>query len=142
MLIVKHTEATTAPAHVIWKIWADVENWNSWDHAIEYSRLEGPFAIGTTGVLKPKGASPVRMHITALEHNKSFVDEAKLPLAKIIVSHFMTESAGKTQVTHQIEMTGPLAFFFAIIIGRGMKKDLPVEMKSMIKKAEKMHAGV
>jgi hypothetical protein len=35
----------------------------------------------------------------------------------------------KTWVTHQIKMTGPLAFVFAYLIGRPMKKNLPQEMQ-------------
>ena len=55
----------------------------------------------------------------------------------LIVKHTV-ETNGKTHVTHQIEMTGPLAFFFAFVIGRNMKKNLPQEMKAMIKKAESL----
>lgn len=32
-----------------------------------------------------------------------------------MISHFLTESEGQTWVTHQIEMTGPLAFVFAYL---------------------------
>ncbi len=42
-------------------------------------------------------------------------------------------------MTHQIEMTGPLAFFFAFVIGRSMKKNLPQQMAAMIKKAENLN---
>lgn len=138
MLIVKHTVETTASPEAIWEIWQDVTNWNTWDHGIEFSTINGPFKAGTTGTLKPKGGPLVHTKITAVEPNKMFVDEAKLPLARIIVSHFLTKSNGRTQVTHKIEMTGPLAFFFAIVIGRNMKKNLPQEMTAMIKKAESL----
>lgn len=67
---------------------------------------------------------------------KSFVDESKLPGARIIMSHTLTESAGRLLLTHQIEMKGPLAFLFAYLIGRTMKKNLPIEMRALITKAE------
>lgn len=76
--------------------------------------------------------------MTSVEPNKKFVDEAKLTFARIIVSHFLTETNGKTCVTHKIEMMGPLAFFFALVIGRDMKKNLPLEMAAMVKKAESL----
>ncbi len=136
MLIIKHTVETKALPKVIWQIWQDVENWNTWDHGIEFSTSNGPFVAGTTGTLKPKGGPLVRTKLTCVEPMKMFVDESKLFLARIIVSHYLTESAGKTQVTHQIEMKGPLAFLFAYLIGRTMKKNLPQEMQAMIKKAE------
>ncbi len=136
MLIVKHTLETTASPETIFGIWQDVKNWNTWDCGIEYSAIEGPFEAGTKGSLKPKGGPLVHTKIALVEVNRAFVDESKLPLAKIIVSHYIAEAHGRTQVTHQVEMTGPLAFFFAVVIGRGMKKGLPKAMEAMIKKAE------
>lgn len=136
MLIIKHTVETTASPEQVWNIWQDVSNWNSWDHGIEYSTINGPFKEGTTGNIKPKGGPLLQTKLTSVVPMKMFVDESKLPLARVIVSHFMGESNGKTQVTHQIEMVGPLAFIFAFLIGRTMKKNLPQEMMALIKKAE------
>ncbi len=137
MLIIRHTVRTKASPEVIWKIWEDVSHWNSWDHGIEYSTIDGPFAEGTAGTLKPKGGPLVHTKLTSVEPLKQFVDESKLPLARIIVSHFLNVSNGITEATHQIEMKGPLAFFFAFVIGRKMKKNLPQEMKALVEKAEK-----
>lgn len=139
MLIIKHTIETSASPADIWQIWQDVENWNTWDHGIEYSKIDGPFKEGTTGVLKPKGGPLVKTKLTSVKPLTGFVDESKLFLAKIIVSHYLNESSGKTQVTHQIKMTGPLAFLFAYLIGRTMKKNLPQEMEAMVKKAESLN---
>ncbi len=136
MLIIEHTIETTASADAIWQIWQDVENWNSWDHGIEYSTINGPFETGTTGTLKPKGGPLVHTKLTLVEPKKSFVDESKLFLARIIFSHDLVKTEDKVKVTHKIEMKGPLAFFFAYVIGRTMKKNLPAEMASLIKKAE------
>ena len=138
VLIIKHTVETLASPEAIWEIWQDVTNWNTWDQGIEFSTIDGPFKTGATGTLKPKGGPLVHTKLTAVEPKKLFIDEAKLTLARIIVSHFLNESNGKTHVTHQIEMKGPLAFFFAIVIGRNMKRNLPQEMAAMIKKAESL----
>lgn len=136
MLIIKHTIETQASPGAVWKIWTDVENWNSWDHGIEFSTIEGPFAVGAKGTLKPKGGPLVHMVLTHVEQQKAFVDESRLFLAQIIVSHDIRERNGITLVTHQIEMKGPLAFLFAFLIGRKMKKNLPQEMRRMIAMAE------
>lgn len=136
MLIIKHTEETSAKPEDVWAIWSDVENWKTWDHGIEYSSIEGPFADGTLGVLKPRGGPLLKTQLTHVEPFKGFVDESKLFLGKIIVSHEIVEFAGKTYVTHQVEMTGVLAFIYAFLIGRTMKKNLPTEMKAMLMHAE------
>ncbi len=140
MLIVKHTIKTNASSHAIWHIWQDVANWNTWDHGIEFSTIDGPFEVGTKGTLKPKGGPLVHTQLTFVEPPKHgvarFVDEAKLPGTRIIVEHSLVEINGKTFVTHRIEMHGLLAFFFAFVIGREMKKNLPREMLAMVQKAE------
>jgi hypothetical protein len=136
MLIINHTVETTASAEDVWKIWQDVSNWNSWDHGLEFSTLDGPFETGTTGTLKPKGGPLVHFKLTKVEPMKTFVDDAKLTLAGIVFSHSLTEFEGRTRVTHQIEIKGPLAFFFAYVIGRNMKKNLPRDMAALVQKAE------
>jgi hypothetical protein len=138
MLIIKHTVETKASASAVWSIWQDVQNWNTWDPGIEYATLNGPFEAGIKGTLKPKGGPLVQTCLTHVEPMKMFIDESKLPLARIIVIHTITESKGKRLVTHQIEMKGIFACLFAYLIGRNMKKNLPHEMMAMIKKAEQL----
>ena len=77
MLIIEHTVETTASPAAIWNIWQDVENWNTWDAGIEYSRLDGPFQTGTTGILKPKEGPLVKTKLTGVEPLKGFSDEAE-----------------------------------------------------------------
>ena len=140
MLIIENTIETKVSPDTIWRIWEDVENWPSWDHGILSSKIDGPFQKGTSGVIKPKGGPAVKTRLLEVRQKECFIDEARLPLAKILVSHFLGTKKGKTQVTHRIEMKGPLAWFFAFVIGRGMKKNLPSEMESMVKKAEEIEA--
>lgn len=136
MLIIKHSVETSASPEDIWELWQDVANWNKWDGGVEYSTIDGPFVEGMTGTLKIKGGSLVRTTLTRVEPMKMFVEESKVFWTRIIVSHYLTESGGKTDVTHQIEMTGPLAFVFARLIGPSMKRNLVQGMEAMVKEAE------
>ncbi|MBS0624860.1 MAG: SRPBCC family protein [Verrucomicrobia bacterium] len=137
MLIIEHTEKTKASPQAIWAIWKDVENWNTWDSGLEYSKIDGPFEAGTRGKLRPKGGPEFETLLTCVEPLKKFVDTAKLPLALFVMEHFIQESPdGMTLVTHRVEIQGFLAPFFAIVIGSGIKKNMPSEMRAMIKKAE------
>ncbi len=138
MIIAEHSVETTVPPKAIWAIWQNVSEWNTWDHNIEHSRINGPFEAGTKGTLKPKDGPLVHTKLTRVEPYSMFSDEAKLPLARIIVTHTLSSRGKKTLVTHKIEMKGILAFFFAVVIGRNMKKNLPKEMIAMIKKAEQI----
>ena len=138
MLIAENSVTTEASKSSVWKIWEDVANWNSWDHGIEFSSIEGPFAVGTAGKLKPKGGPILRTMLTEVTLLESFVDEARLPLTRIIVSHVMHEEGGMTKITNRVEMRGFLAPLFAILIGRDMKKNMPEEMAAMTQKAEQL----
>ncbi|CCB86472.1 putative uncharacterized protein [Parachlamydia acanthamoebae UV-7] len=136
MLIIKHTLETTATPTQIWQVWQDVENWNSWDHGTEFSRLDGPFQTGTSGCLKPIEGPLLKTLLTHVEPFKMFVQEAKLFLARAVMTHSMTQIAGKTQITFQTEIRGPLAFLFACLLGHSIKKKIPIEMEEMLKKAK------
>lgn len=139
MLIVKKVVETRASPLDVWQIWQDVENWNTWDHGIEFSAIEGPFIVGTKGVLKPKRAPLVHTKLIQVEPLKSFTIESNLFLAKIVVSHELSELDGKIALTHQVEIVGPFSFFFAFFIGRKMKRTLPRDMECLIEMVKKLH---
>jgi len=137
MLIIKHTVETTATPAQIWQVWQDVENWKTWDHDLESSGLDGPFQAGSSGYLKFKSGDPLlKTLLTQVEPLKIFVQEAKLPLAKVVMTHVISQVACKTQVTIQIEICGPLAFFFFLLLGGSIKKKIPIEVEEMLKKAK------
>jgi hypothetical protein len=138
MLIIKHSIQTTAPAWAVWKVLSDVSSWPAWDSATEYSSINGPFATGTTGELKPKGGPVLQTKLTKVEPMKMFVQEAKLTLARVVMSHFLTETDGNVTVTFQTELHGPLAFVWALLIGRDIKRKIPIEMSAMLKIAEQL----
>lgn len=49
----KVTIKTKASREQVWKLWTDVNNWNTWDSEVAYSELNGNFEIGTFGILQP-----------------------------------------------------------------------------------------
>jgi len=136
MLIIKHTITTSASPETIWSIWKDIQHWHTWDNVTESYHLNGPFQTGTTGQWKPKNGPVVEITLTQVEPLKAYVGECKLFLARLISSHFLSTSNGKTQVTQQFEIKGPLAFLFAYHLGPKLKKDLVLEMESLKGKAE------
>jgi hypothetical protein len=135
MLIVKHTIETKVTPVQIWRIWQDVENWKNWDQEIELSRIDGPFQAGTAGCTKFVGTPLFKTLLTQVEPFRLVVQEAYLSFAKVISYQSMSQVAGKTQVTFQVEIRGPLSFFFACMLGRFIKKKIPLEMDEMIKRA-------
>ena len=138
MLIIKHTITTTASVEDIWKLLSEVNSWPTWDHDLEYSSIDGPFQSGTTGKLKFKSGPLLQTKLIKVEPMKSFTQEAKIALSRVIMSHYVTEHYSKTTVTFQTEICGPMAFIWALLIGRSIKKKIPIEMSAMVKIAESL----
>lgn len=136
MLIIKHTVATDATPAQIWHVWQHVTTWNSWDHTLASSEINGAFTAGTTGSLTFKDGTQLKTVLTHVDPGTSFVQEAKLFLAKAVMSHYIHEVDGKTYVTVQTDIKGPLALVYKLFIGRSIKKKVPVEVEAMLKKAK------
>lgn len=133
MRIIKHTVETNATPIQIWKVWQDADNWKTWDKETELSRIDGPFQTGTSGHTKFIGTPLFKTLWTQVEPYKLVVQETYLSFAKVISYQSMSLVAGKTQVTFEIEIPGLLSFFFAFMLGRSIKKKIPIEMEEMLK---------
>jgi hypothetical protein len=134
MFIVKHTVETKATPKQIWRIWEDVDNWKTWDEQIKLSRLDGPFQTGTTGCTQFRGTPLFKTLLTKVEPYQLVVQEAYLSFAKVISTQSMSQDAGTTHVTFQVEIRGLLSFFYACMLRRFIKKKIPIEMEEMLKR--------
>jgi hypothetical protein len=122
----------------IWKVWIDVQNWNKWDHEIEYSELDSEFKVGTKGIMKAKGGPKTNFIISNVEPNYSFSDRTKLPFCNLDFHHRIEESSNEIKLTHRVEFTGLLAFFFSKVIGSNINKNLPTAMTKLIERAKQI----
>ncbi len=90
--------------------------------------MDGPFAAGLEGVLKPRNGPKTSFKLTEVHDGVSFQDISFLPLARLIFTHELQREAEGCVLTHRIEIEGPLGFLFAWIIGTSLKRSLPVAM--------------
>lgn len=134
MFIIKHTVETKATPMQVWNIWQDVENWKTWDEQIELSRIDGPFQAGTTGCTKFVGTPLFKTLLTQVEPYKLVIQETYLSFAKVISYQTMKQVDGKTEVTFQVEIRGPLSLFYTCLSSRFIKKKIPAEMEEMLKR--------
>ena len=58
----------------IWQLWADVNNWPTWQGDLDYCKLEGAFAVGSHFMLKPKGIKAFKIELTEIEEGRKFTD--------------------------------------------------------------------
>ncbi|PIE00869.1 MAG: polyketide cyclase/dehydrase and lipid transport [Acidobacteria bacterium] len=130
------TIKTKATPEQIWKLWSDVDNWNSWDTQTEYSSLNGDFEVGTELIIKPAGGPKSKCKLIEVSPKKSFTVLGSLPLTKMYFIHELEKKGSETSITHSVEMKGPLTFMFSRIIGKNMEEELKEAMDNLAKMAE------
>jgi len=119
----------------MWKLFADVNNWHTWDKGIEFARLEGKFEKGNHFILRPKGGPDVKVELLETVENKGFLDVTKFPLAKMYDNHIFEETKEGLKITNTISMTGLLGFLWIKIVAQKIAAALPTDMQEQIKAA-------
>jgi hypothetical protein len=135
----RHSEMTTASPADVWKHWADLSNWPTWDEGVEEVVPKGRFEPGHTFMLKPKGA-PQAIEVTLVEvvPNERFVDETRLPFGTIRATHTIERMGDRTQVCHTIEaeITPEHTGFFEQAIWSGMEQGVVKSVRNLTARAE------
>lgn len=131
----EHTEHTSAYPESIWALWSDVTSWPGWDEAVEHVDLDGPFATGTKGVLKPAGGPKVDFELVDVRPTEGFVDVTRLPLSRMRFEHSAIREGDHTRVTHHVTISGLTTPLFSRVIGRGIAKGLPKSVKTLARLA-------
>src|SRR5215831_2717098 len=113
----QYQTTTDVPPEALFSAISDINAWSEWDHALEFTRIDGPARAGARFVLKPKGGPTVKMSIEELRSPIRMVDVAHLPLAKLRTSHEFLQSGDQTTVRFSIQVSGPLGFFWRKVVG-------------------------
>jgi uncharacterized membrane protein len=131
---------STAPPAAFFERWADMATWPEWNLDVDWVRLDGPFAQGVTGALKPKGGPKVRFVVESLVQDKEFVDVSLLAGARLTFAHHVTEAAGGGCTVHvQISMSGPLGWLWNRILGKGLRTSVQPDLERLARVAEASH---
>ena len=119
----------------MWKLFADVNTWHTWDEGIEFAQLEGKFEKGNHFILKPKGGPKLKVELLETVVNKSFLDVTKFPLAKMYDNHTFEETADGLKITNTISVTGILAFLWIRLVAQNIVNALPVDIQKQVEAA-------
>lgn len=116
----------------IWRIWVDVNNWSTWHGDLDYCKMEGPFAAGNHFILKPKGASAVRIELTEIEEGRKFTDCTTFFGAKMYDTHEMEETKEGLLLTNRLVVTGPLTFLWVKLVAQNVAATVPQDMDALV----------
>lgn len=120
----------------MWKLFADVNNWHTWDGGVEFAKMEGRFEKGNHFLFKPKGGPTLKIGIVEATESKSFTDFTKFPLAKMYGVHTFEETAGGLTITTTMKVEGVLGFLWRKIVAQKIVDGLPADMEQQIKTAK------
>jgi uncharacterized protein YndB with AHSA1/START domain len=94
----------------IWAVWSDAERWSEWNSGVRSATLDGPFAAGTKGRLRPASGPTGTIEIVELERNVLWVTVTRLPGARFRLEHRIDDGPdGQLQVTYRGRLSGRLA---------------------------------
>jgi uncharacterized protein YndB with AHSA1/START domain len=114
-----------APADV-WRHWADVAAWPSWNAGVEKIEIDGPFAAGTSFTMTPPGEDPMTMRLTEVVPGRSFTDVLDAGDFVVTTVHRLEPVVeGGTKIVYRTEITGPAADAVGPEIGPAITGDSP-----------------
>lgn len=125
-----HITSAAAPS-AFFARWADMATWPQWNTDTEWVRLDGPFAQGATGTLKPKGGPKVRFEVTALVPGREFTDVSRLAGARLTFRHLVSEGPDGTRVDVTVTLSGPLARAWNLALGKGIKASIQDDLQRL-----------
>ncbi len=121
----------------IWNLFADVNNWQTWDEGIEYAKLDGIFEEGNTLKLRPKGGPELTVSLLRVVVNERFIAMTKFPLARMYDDHTFEETSDGLKITITISVKGILGFLWVRLVAKQLADALPSDMEAQIKAASK-----
>ena len=125
-------EAEVSP-EAIWRIWVDVENWGDWNSDIESVAIDGPFEVGSTISMTPRGGPPVALRIAEVNPGELFADEAEFGGAVIRTTHRIERLDGdRVRVVYATEISGPAAEKIGPEIGPMITDDFPETIAALV----------
>jgi len=130
MITIAEAETScSAPPSAFFARWADIATWPEWNTDTEWARLDGPFATGSTGVLKPRGGPRVKFVIGSLVPDREFTDISLLAGARLTFRHAVEASGeGGSRVRVTVTLSGPLGWLWRIVLGKGLRSSVQPDL--------------
>jgi hypothetical protein len=119
----------------LWSVWSDVDGWNRWQTDLDYAKLDGAFAAGSTFVLKPKGGPRVRIELQTVEPKRRFVDLTRFPLARMYGEHEFIARGDEVEIRTSVSVEGALGFLWRRLVAEGVARSLEEQTRGLVAQA-------
>jgi hypothetical protein len=115
----------------IWSLWCDVDHWSHWDRDTEFAKLSGPFEVGSSFVLKPRGAPRFTIHLVDVQPLQKFTDLTKFPFAKMYDLHEMEETPQGLKLMSKVWVEGALSWLWANLVAKNVAAGVPAQLDAL-----------
>jgi hypothetical protein len=131
----EHSVETSADPAVVWRLYRDVSTWPRWNAAVERVELDGPFAAGTAGRLRPAGRvdGSLPFRLVAATENEGYTSETDIAetVTLRLVNTLAAAPGGGTRITHRAELVGPAAEYFGSTFGPALAAGVPTSVQAL-----------
>ncbi len=125
-LTIECQQRIQASADNLYRLYADVATWHTWDPDTRWARLDGPPVAGARGWLRPRRGLPVRLQVTVAQPGRHFTVECPVLGSRMRFDHDIAPlAAGGVEVTHRVVFSGWLAPWLARTVGQDVRAGLP-----------------
>jgi hypothetical protein len=116
----------------VWYMWADINNWPTWDKELEYCKMVEPFVEGSHFILKPKGGQKVKVTLSELVPKQKFTSYSNFLGATMYVAHELEETLDGLRITNTVTVTGFLSFIWIALVAKNVANSIPSHMDILI----------
>lgn len=128
---------TTASPQAVWKLWSDASTWQEWNPDVQSMTLNGPFAAGTTGVMKTKQGTRQIMLSDVVPGRSFRLETTVIPLTRFAFDcKIASGTSGKTTVSQSVTVGGPLGGLVGGMMGKQIADTFPPLLQGLARKAE------
>ena len=125
----EYTHLTTAAPAAVWKRWTTPEDWAVDDPDLREAVFPVPARVGAVGRVVNHGTPAQKFVFTELQPGFVMNFRISLPGATLSFPHRMRETPNGLSVTHAVEIAGPLAGLFGVLVGRTIAAGLPTVVR-------------
>jgi hypothetical protein len=137
----EHVAQTDASPAQVWRVLADLDSWGTWDTSMEWVRLEGPLAVGSTVVMKPIGQDPITSTVAAVDPERRYADQTDFGGVRLHFSHDLEAVDGGTRIRHRLDITGDEADTIGPTLGPQITADFPDAMRALLTRVDVLRSG-
>lgn len=124
-MVIRETMEINASAAEVFRVYKNVEGWQSWDPEVLAAHLPRGLVPGAVGWLEPRRGPKSSIAVGEVRPGHCFTIESRLPFCKITFGHDLVGRDSVCTVTHWVTFTGLLSPLFRYLIGRPIAATLP-----------------